>query len=416
MAVYTVAQVTSHLRQSFERDPMLADLWVVGEISNLRVSSSGHSYFTLKDDQSVLNCVMFRGQPGSELLAVGTEVSAHGRITFYEPRGSTDFMVDLAMPQGVGELSLELERLRLRLEAEGLFEPSRKRPLPQFPGVVGVVTSPAGSVFHDIQNVVRRRYPLVELVLSPTQVQGAEAAPMIVAALERLERDNRASVVIIARGGGSLEELGPFNEEAVARAIYASKVPIVSAIGHETDFTIADYVADVRAPTPSAAAELVVPDQYELRRRLAALADFTHRAAAHRTQSNKDKLSGILRRMESGLPDLATWRRRVDDLSRGAHSGWAARIGLARSRTEGMEYRLKALDPAATLGRGFSVVENRATGRVVTSAAHAEQGDPLAITVTDGTILATSGEGSKPPVSSKKRRLVPQPQPMERLL
>ncbi len=147
MAVYTVAQVTSHLRQSFERDPMLADLWVVGEISNLRVSSSGHSYFTLKDDQSVLNCVMFRGEPGSELLAVGTEVSAHGRITFYEPRGSTDFMVDLAMPQGVGELSLELERLRLRLDAEGLFEPSRKRPLPQFPGVVGVVTSPAGSVF-----------------------------------------------------------------------------------------------------------------------------------------------------------------------------------------------------------------------------------------------------------------------------
>ena len=168
MAVYSVSQVTSHLRQALDSDPLLADLWVIGEVSNLRVSSSGHSYYTLRDDQAVLNCVMFRGQPGAELLANGTAVSAHGRITFYEPRGSTDFMVDLAMPQGVGELSLELERLRLRLEAEGLFAESRKRPLPHFPAVVGLVTSPAGAVFHDIENVIRRRYPLAQLLLSPT--------------------------------------------------------------------------------------------------------------------------------------------------------------------------------------------------------------------------------------------------------
>ncbi len=225
MAVYSVSQVTSHLRQALDSDPLLSDLWVIGEVSNLRVSSSGHSYYTLRDDQAVLNCVMFRGQPGSDLLANGTAVSAHGRITFYEPRGSTDFMVDLAMPQGVGELSLELERLRLRLEAEGLFAESRKRPLPAFPAVVGLVTSPAGAVFHDIENVIRRRYPLAQLLLSPTQVQGEGAAPQIAAALESLDRDGRADVIIIARGGGSLEDLWPFNEEVVARAIYASKTP-----------------------------------------------------------------------------------------------------------------------------------------------------------------------------------------------
>jgi exodeoxyribonuclease VII large subunit len=417
VAVYTVSQVTSHLRQSLESDPLLADLWVVGEISNLRVSSAGHSYFTLKDDQSVLNCVMFRGQDGAELLANGTAVSAHGRISFYEPRGSTDFMVDLAMPEGVGELSLELERLRLRLESEGLFEPSRKRSLPRFPKVIGVVTSPAGSVFHDIQNVIRRRYPLVELVLSPTQVQGADAGPMIAAALERLELESIADVIIVARGGGSLEDLRAFNEEIVARSIYASRIPVVSAIGHETDFTIADQVADVRAPTPSVAAELVVPDQYDLRRQLAELVDHNHRAVAYQIDDRRTALSGVLRRMEWALPNLDTWRRRVDDLARGVHSGTAGRLGLARSRVEGMQYRMKALDPMATLGRGFSVVENLATDRVVTSTTQAAAGDPLAITVTDGVISATAGNLPKPKAAARKKsKSALQAQPMERLL
>ena len=417
MAVYTVSQVTSHLRQSLESDPLLADLWVVGEISNLRVSSAGHSYFTLKDEQSVLNCVMFRGQDGAELLTNGTAVSAHGRISFYEPRGSTDFMVDLAMPEGVGELSLELERLRLRLEAEGLFEPSRKRSLPRFPKVIGVVTSPAGSVFHDIQNVIRRRYPLVELVLSPTQVQGADAGPMIAAALERLERESIADVIIVARGGGSLEDLRAFNEEIVARSIYASRIPVVSAIGHETDFTIADQVADVRAPTPSVAAELVVPDQYDLRRQLAELVDHKQRAVTYQIDDRRTALSGVLRRMEWALPNLDTWRRRVDDLARGVHSGTAGRLGLARSRVEGMQYRMKALDPMATLGRGFSVVENLATDRVVTSTTQAAAGDPLAITVTDGVISATAGNLPKPKAAARKKsKSALQAQPMERLL
>ena len=248
MPVYTVSQVTIHIRQSFESDSLLNDLWVVGEVSNLRVSTPGHSYFTVKDDQSVLNCVMFRGQPGSEILTNGAAVSAHGHIAFYAPRGSTDFMVDLAMPEGVGELSLELERLRLRLESEGLFEVSRKRELPQFPKAVGVVTSPSGAVFHDIANVIRRRYPLVELVLSPTPVQGNDVAPSIAAALERLDREGRVDVIIIARGG-------------------------------------------VRAPTPSAAAELVVPDQEVLLRQLIELADQSQRAIMYTLDNHRALLA-----------------------------------------------------------------------------------------------------------------------------
>ncbi|MEK7806697.1 MAG: exodeoxyribonuclease VII large subunit, partial [Chloroflexota bacterium] len=315
MAVYTVSQVTAYLTEVLETDPLLADLTVKGEVSNLRVSSAGHAYFTLKDEQSVLNCVMFRGQPGAVLLDNGIALLAHGQVRFYEPRGSTDFVVDLAVPEGRGELDLELERLRLRLGAEGLFEATRKRPLPPFPRVVGVVTSPTGSVFHDIQNVIRRRYPLVELVLSPTPVQGEKAAASIAAALERLDRVGHADVIVVARGGGSLEDLWPFNEEIVARAIYASRTPVVTGVGHETDFTIADQVADARAPTPSAAAEMVVPDQNALRQQLSELAAQCSRALLHQLQASRAEVAGLARRMESSLPDAGTWRRRVDDLA-----------------------------------------------------------------------------------------------------
>ena len=414
--VYTVSQVTTHIRQSFETDSLLNDLWVLGEVSNVRVSSSGHSYFSLKDDQNLLNCVMFRGQAGSEILANGAAVSAHGRISFYAPRGSTDFMVDIAMPEGVGELSLELERLRLRLESEGLFATSRKRELPRFPQVVGVVTSPSGAVFHDIANVIRRRYPLVELVLSPTPVQGSDAAPAIVAALQRLDREGRADVIIIARGGGSLEDLWPFNEEVVARAIYASRTPVVSAIGHETDVTISDQVADVRAPTPSAAAELVVPDREELLRQLTELADQSQRAFLYTLDNQRDLLDGLLRRMESGLPNLDIWRRRVDDIGRVVQTGASAAVSLAGSRIQGLEHRLRALDPAATLARGFSVVQNLASGQVVNLTSQVAPGDALAITVADGIVPATAGTGAQARPIRKKRKSPQTPEQMELLL
>lgn len=394
MAVYTVSQVTSYLREALESDPLLGDLNVAGEVSNLRVSGAGHSYFTLKDQQNILNSVMFRGQPGSDLLANGISISAHGRITFYEPRGSTDFMVDLVMAEGAGELALEFERLSLRLEAEGLFEAARKRPLPQFPKVVGLVTSPSGAVFHDIQNVIRRRYPLVELILSPTTVQGNDAAANIVAAIEALNREGRSDVIIVARGGGSLEDLWPFNEEIVARAVYASRIPVVSGVGHETDNTITDRVADVRAPTPSAAAELVVPDAYVLRRDLETTATLMFRLLIDQTSRRRSDLTALTRRMELGLPDTQTMRRRVDDVGRVVQSAASRLLSENKMQVEGLGLRLRALDPVATLGRGFSIVHLPDSGQVVSSAKQVSDGDALEITVSDGAIPAVAGPGA----------------------
>jgi len=419
VAVYSVSQVTAYLKETLDGDPLLADLWVVGEVSNLRASAAGHSYFTLKDSQSVLQCVMFKGQPGTQLLLPGAAITAHGRMSFYEPRGSTDFMVDLALPQGTGELSLELERLKQRLAAEGLFEASRKRPLPRFPKVIGVVTSPAGAVFHDIQNVLRRRYPLAELVLAPTQVQGDKAAAQIAAAIEALNRQDKADVIIVARGGGSLEELWPFNEEVVARAIYASRIPVVSGVGHETDVTIADLVADMRAPTPSAAAELVAPDGRVLSSTLAEVERRLRSAALGQVQRRREMVQGMDRRLERGLPDLAVWRRRIDDLARTAHNTLVHRLELTRSNLAGFDHRLRALDPRATLRRGFSVVQKASDGQVVTATGQVAAGDPLTITVADGTIPATAGGAMQPahPVALKPARKPQAKAPvMERLI
>ena len=394
MAVYTVSQVSSHIKESLESDPLLMDLWVVGEVSGLSVSSVGHTYFGLKDRESLLRCVMFKGRQGSELLSEGDSISAHGRIGFYTPRGTTDFNVDLAMPEGVGELALELERLKQKLAAEGLFETSRKRQLPRFPKKVGVVTSPTGAVFHDIQNVLERRYPLAELVLSPTMVQGPEAAPRIAAALELLDREGGCDVIIIGRGGGSMEDLWPFNEEVVARAIYACKTPVVSAVGHETDETISDYVADVRAPTPSAAAELVVPDAYVLRRNLEGAATMMFRLLIDQNSQRRSDLTAVMRRMEQGLPDTQTMRRRVDDVGRVVQSASSRLLSESQMQVESIGLRLRALDPLATLGRGFSIVQLPGTGQVVSSAKQVSPGDALEITVADGSIPAVAGQGT----------------------
>ena len=380
-----------HIKESLESDPLLMDLWVVGEVSGLRSSSAGHTYFSLKDRDSLLRCVMFRGQLGAELLSEGDSISAHGKITFYSRGGTTDFMVDMAMPEGVGELALELERLKQKLAAEGLFETSRKRQLPKFPEKVGVVTSATGAVFHDIQNVLQRRYPLAELVLSPTVVQGPEAAPKIAAALELLDREGGCDVIIGGRGGGSMEDLWPFNEEVVARAIYACKTPVVSAVGHETDETIADYVADVRAPTPSAAAEVAVPDAFMLRRNLDSVVAMFYRMLMDQTARRRSEVAVVRRRMEVGLPDTQTLRRRVDDVERIVQSASSRLLLESKMKMEGLSQRLRTLDPLATLGRGFSIVHLPETGQVVSSTKQVSDGDALEITVTDGSVPAVAG-------------------------
>ncbi len=414
MAVYSVSQVSAHIKESLESDPLLMDLWVVGEVSGLRASSAGHTYFSLKDRDSLLRCVMFRGQQGAELLSEGDSVSAHGKITFYTRGGTTDFIVDLAMPEGVGELALELERLKQKLAAEGLFETSRKRQLPKFPKKVGVVTSATGAVFHDIQNVIERRYPLAELVLSPTLVQGPDAAPKIAAALELLDREGGCDVIIVGRGGGSMEDLWPFNEEIVARAIYACKTPVISAVGHETDETIADYVADVRAPTPSAAAELAVPDVFVLRRNLDSVAAMFQRVVMDQTARRRSELTVVRRRMEVSLPDIQTLRRRVDDVERVVQASSSRLIVESKMKLDGLGQRLRALDPVATLGRGFSIVHLPDTGQVVSSTKQVSAGDVLEITVTDGSVPAVAGVQESGPASHQKTNQKTKPPAVKR--
>ena len=262
--IYSVSQLSSYTKQTLERDAVLQDLWVSGEVANLARPGSGHSYFSIRDGKATMRCVMFRNSRGMNYLDNGAAIILHGRVSIYEQRGDLQIIADIAQPEGVGELQLRLEQLKLQLEQQGLFDQSRKRTLPRFPTKIAVVTSPTGSVWHDIQNVVRRRYPLVELAIAPAPVQGEDAAPMLVDAIESAGDEPDVDVIIVARGGGSLEDLWAFNEEAVARAIFACPLPVVSAVGHETDYTIADMVADLRAPTPSAAAELVVPDRAEL--------------------------------------------------------------------------------------------------------------------------------------------------------
>ena len=272
MQVYSVRQVATHLRELLESDLFLSDLWIAGEVSNLRRYPSGHLYFSLKETDAALSCVLFKSANTGFRFEDGDAVVAHGRISFYEVRGDLQFIVDFVQPEGVGALQAEFERLKARLQEEGLFDESRKRPLPRFPRRIGVATSPAGAVFHDICHVLERRWPLAEVVLAPTAVQGPEAVPGLVGAIGALNRERGIDVIIVARGGGSMEDLWAFNDEQVARAIFGSLAPVVSGVGHETDTTIADYVADLRAPTPSAAAELVAPDRTEVSVRLSVAA------------------------------------------------------------------------------------------------------------------------------------------------
>ncbi len=424
-AVFSVSQVAVHLRELLESHPFLSDLWIVGEVSNLRASSSGHSYFTLKDSAASLNCVLFRGHGGAGILENGKSVRAHGRMSFYEPRGSTDFMVDRVLPEGEGALAQELERLKARLGQEGLFEESRKRSLPQFPEVVGVVTSPTGAAWQDIQNVIRRRYPLARLLLSPTQVQGLDAAPQIADALDRLDVDGSSDVIIVARGGGSLEDLWPFNEEIVARAIFRNHIPVVSGVGHETDFTIADYVADRRAPTPSAAAELVVPDGSILRQTVQAWTERAWRGALRSVETSRADVANLGRRLESGLPDLDHLKRQVDDLAETLGGNLQGRLRLARLEVDGLEGRLRTLDPAATLRRGFAMVQRADTGQVVSGVGQVSGGESLTITVADGAFPAIVGDGTAtapqpatpladqttPPVADARETDSPAPEP-----
>ncbi len=393
MQVYTVSQVTSYLRELLEGDLVLLDLWVSGEVSNLTQSSAGHLYFTLKDADSQLRCVLFRRDRVGTVLENGTAVIAHGQMSLYETRGELQFYVDLAQLEGVGLLHLQFQHLKAKLEREGLFDTARKRPLPPFPERIGVVTSPTGAVFHDIANVISRRYPLVELVLAPTPVQGNGAPEGIVRALRALNDRGDIDVVIVARGGGSLEELWAFNEEKVAHAVYGSCAPVISGVGHETDFTIADYVADLRAPTPSAAAELAVPDRWELKDRIHSYNWNLFNSLSSQLSSWRDEVKWREGQLEDLAPDLKASRQRVDELSRGVWKYLAGLISLRRLWVESLAVQLNSLSPARTLARGYAIVKHSARNEVISRTGQVRVGDKIEVQVTDGGFKGEVVEG-----------------------
>jgi exodeoxyribonuclease VII large subunit len=385
---FTVSQITSYIKDLFEIDFVLQDLWIEGEVSNFSRSAAGHAYFTLKDEAASIRCVMWRSVAARQgyLPSNGEAIVAHGRISVYEVQGTYQLYVDYLQPAGLGALYVQFEALKKRLEAEGLFAPERKRPLPSFPRCLGVVTSSTGAAIRDILHVLGRRYPLVEVILSPTLVQGDKAPPQIVAAIENLNQHTDAEAIIVARGGGSLEELWAFNDERVARAIYSSRLPVISGVGHETDFTVADFVADVRAPTPSAAAEIAVPDQAELwgtldlrRDRLAALVgrQITERRSALEVQ---ERALGRL----SPQAKIAGYRQRIDELTHAASASLAHQLTLRRERLRGHLLRLRSLSPFATLDRGYSITRQLRTGEIVQSVAQVAAGDRIETQVSDG--------------------------------
>ena len=390
---YTVSAVAEYLKASLESDPRLADLMVVGEVSGYRNPSSGHHYFALRDEQSVLRCVMFRGGRGGQFLSDGSQVICHGRISIYTARGDLQYYVDQVEPDGVGALQKAFEEMRKRLESEGLFKSGRKRQLPAMPARIAVITSPTGAVIQDILNVLTRRYPLAEVILIPTAVQGEKAAPEIVRAFQALNTLDDIDVAIVARGGGSLEDLWSFNEETVARAIFASNVPVISAIGHETDTTIADLVADVCAPTPSAAAEIVAPATADLAGEVAGYAARIDEIVGRRVAASRSHFELAVDRMNLRVPDTALPRQRIDDLLVRARLAGQRLVESSKLRLATVEASLSALGPKKILGRGYTITR-LADGKAATSVLQFETGDRMAVMFADGSVDATVDRSS----------------------
>jgi exodeoxyribonuclease VII large subunit len=384
---WSVTSLTRFIRHLLESDYDLQDVWVVGEVSNCSRPTSGHLYFTLKDVNASLRCVMWRTdfQRQKFIPRDGDAVEVHGSIGLYEANGLYQLYVDQIRATGEGLLFQEFLKLKERLEAEGLFDPERKRPIPRIPGCIGIVTSPSGAALRDILNTLKRRCPMARVVISPAPVQGEEAPAMLIAALEGLEREVKPDVILLARGGGSIEDLWAFNDERLVRAIVACSVPVICGVGHETDFTLADFAADLRAPTPTAAAERAAADRAEL---LGSLQDWSRslnqliRSHLKTPRWRLDEL-GLLLQMNSPRSRIRSDRQRLDDLARRGMAALAHAMLLERTRILSLEQRLRALNPQAVLRRGFAVVTGP-EGVLVRSVKQVQAGDQLQVQVSDG--------------------------------
>jgi exodeoxyribonuclease VII large subunit len=389
---FTVTEFTRRVRRLLEGDPALADVWVQGEISNFSRPASGHLYFTLKDAGASLRCVMWKGDAlrvRGMALQDGISIEAHGKIGVYEPSGQYQLIVDILRPAGEGALYAEFMRLKALLEADGLFAPERKRPLPNFPRTIGIVTSSTGAALRDMLNVLRRRLPLAEVVLAASPVQGAEAPPALVLALQKINTLIKPDVILLARGGGSIEDLWAFNDERVVRAVAGSKAPVVTGVGHETDFTLVDFASDLRAPTPTAAAELATPiTVYDLAAALRAdngrLVDALTRQIDER-RVELDTLNAGLR-FYSPARRLQIEAQRLDDLSHRANRALSQRLALASAHLAGTGSRLESLNPLAVLRRGYAVVTRLEDGKVVETAEQAPTGADLRVRLAEGAL------------------------------
>jgi exodeoxyribonuclease VII large subunit len=391
--VFSVAQLSRYLKELLETDEIVRDVWVRGEISGCKTYASGHCYFTLKDAEAQLHCVFFkqsRLRSSVSELRDGMAIAAGGRISFYERDGKLQLYVEQVELLGEGALFLRFEELKARLAAEGLFDTERKRPLPLTPAVIGIVTSLQAAALRDMLRVLRTRYPLARVVLAPTLVQGTEAPAAIVQALDLLNEHGEADVIIVARGGGSIEELWAFNEEIVARAIARSRIPVISGVGHETDFTIADFVADQRASTPTAAATAAVPN----------IADWLARTTEYEQELTvlmDDFLLRYREDLERAERDLARQtprsqlerlQQQLDDTVETLRAEMQHRLALQSERLKGAALRLHSLSPLLTIARGFAVVRRADDQHIVTSVQQVQPGDALQVQVADGHISA----------------------------
>jgi exodeoxyribonuclease VII large subunit len=399
--VFTVGEVIRYLGDVLADDVVLAGLWVQGEISNLSHSTAGHTYFTLKDEECQLKSVAFRGSSIHKAVLRGLKngdwVLAHGRIGVYEAQGSVQLYVDHVQPAGLGILQQRFDELCAKLRAEGLFDESRKRPIPQFPHRVGVVTSPQAAALQDICRILAQRFPAVEVVLAPTLVQGVEAPAQIVAAIDHLSEHEDVDVIVVARGGGSMEDLWAFNDESVARAIARARVPVVTGIGHETDFTVADFVADLRAPTPSGAAVAVVPDRETLLAQVEAYREDLGTAIMDRLDADAKSVFIARDELVRRNPQrrIMQWRQHLDEVLQVLAERSARHVQMKRERLSGRRAELTLLHPTAALQRGYALITD-STGMIIRSAAGLDVGDPIRLRMRDGLVSATVDDVVKP--------------------
>ena len=381
--VATVSQINGYVKKILDHNIILNNVWVKGELSNFKRHYSGHLYITLKDEGGVLKAVMFRGAAATLAFepADGMKVLARGRVSVYEAGGAYQLYIEEMIPDGVGELYIAYEQLKKQLADEGLFDERHKKPIPKFPKAVGVVTAPTGAAVRDIINVITRRYPMAEIILYPAKVQGTGAAESVVKAIEYFNATREVDTLIVGRGGGSIEDLWAFNEEITARAIYASEIPVISAVGHETDFTIADFVADLRAPTPSAAAEIAVPSTPELAARITADKSRIQQSIVSRIEGGRLLLKRF--KMRTPKDRIDEYSLRVDAMTRSMENSLKMKTMSLRRHFAAQAAKLDALSPLQTLSRGYAI-PTREDGTVIRSVGEVKSGDEFTLRLKDG--------------------------------